>query len=235
MDRTGIDIHEAPQRSSFWQKLGPGGLTSFLLAFAVGLGGLALPWVVCIRRVLKHRHGHPWQGADAILVLGRRLVRDEPTEVFQARLAEAAALFRAGAAPRVIVAGGVTGRATRSEAEAGLAWLRSAGIPEAALVAEGRSQHTLENLFYVREDLRRNGWTRLILVSDPLHLARAGALARGLGLQVVCRPAQNCPPRPGSGAWLGRVATEGFLLLWYHTGMAYSRVIRSRRQLARVT
>lgn len=235
MEGNGIDIHEAPPRSSFWQKLGPGGLASFLLAFAVGLGGLALPWVVCIRRVLKQRHGHPEQGADAILVLGRRLARDEPTEVFRARLAEAAALFRAGAASRVIVAGGVTGRATRSEAEAGLAWLRSAGIPEAALVAEGRSQHTLENLFYVREDLRRNGWTRLILVSDPLHLARAGALARGLGLQVVCRPAQNCPPRPGSRAWLGRVATEGFLLLWYHTGMAYSRVIRSRRQLARVT
>lgn len=235
MERNGIVIHEAPPRSSFWQKLGPGGLASFLLAFLVGLGGLGLPWVICIRRVLKQRHGHSGQSADAILVLGRRLERDEPTEVFRARLAEAAALFRSGAAPRVIVAGGVTGRATRSEAEAGLAWLRSAGIPEAALLEESRSQHTLENLFYVREDLRRNGWTRLILVSDPLHLARAGALARGLGLEVACRPARSCPPRPGSGAWLGRAAVEGFLLLWYHTGMAYSRVIRSQRQLARVT
>lgn len=235
MERNGIDIHEAPPRSTFWQKLGPGGLASFLLAFLVGAGGLALPWLLCVRRVVNRRVGDTRMAGDAVLVLGRRLERDEPTEVFRARLEEAAALFRAGAAPRVIVAGGVTGRATRSEAEAGLDWLRSAGIPEAALLGEGRSQHTLENLFYVREELRRNGWTRLILVSDPLHLARAGALARGLGLEVVCRPAQNCPPRSGSLAWLGRAATEGFLLLWYHTGMIYSRIIRSRRQLARVT
>lgn len=235
MEQDGIDIHEAPPRSTFWQKLGPGGLASLLLALFVCLGGLTLPWIICIRRVLKQRQGHPGQGADAILVLGRRLERDEPTEVFRARLAEAAALFRAGGAPCVIVAGGVTGRATRSEAEAGLAWLRLAGIPESALLGEGRSQHTLENLFYVRDEMRRNGWNRLILVSDPLHLARVEALARGLGLEVACRPARGCPPPPGSLAWMARAATEGFFLLWYHTGMAYSRLIGSRRQLARVT
>ncbi len=82
---------------------------------------------------------------------------------------------------------------------------------------------------------RRQGWGRLILVSDPLHLARAAALAQGLDMAVACRPAQDCPPPSGSPAWWARAAAEGFLLLWYRTGMAYSRLIRSRRQLARVT
>ncbi len=235
MERDGIDIHEAPPQSTFWQKLGPGGMASFLLTFLVGGLGFGVPWALCVRRVLQRRGGDPEAGADVILVLGRRLEGDHPTAVFRARLAEAVRLFHAGAAPRVIVAGGVTGRATLSEAEAGRAWLGRAGLPAGALLVEDRSQHTLENLFYVREEARRQGWGRLILVSDPLHLARAAALAQGLGLAVACRPAQDCPPPSGSPAWWARAAAEGFLLLWYRTGMAYSRLIRSRRQLARVT
>ncbi|HEX9011665.1 MAG TPA: YdcF family protein [Holophagaceae bacterium] len=228
-------IYTAPPGSTFWQKLGPGGLASFLLAAAGTVLLLGLPVAWRVRRVLREAEGEPLAPADLILVLGRRLQGDRPTPVFEARLAHAADLWRRELAPRILVAGGVTGRAALSEAEAGRAWLLTRGVPASALLTEDQSQHTLENLFHVRETLRAEGWRDLLLVSDGLHLARAGALAEGLGLRVRRSPAPGCPPRRGSLAWCRRAAVEAFLLHWYHTGLAYSRLIRSRRQLERVT
>jgi len=227
--------YAAPSRSNFLQKLGPGGIASFLLALGSGLALLGLPVFLRLRSVHRVAQGDHPEAADAILVLGRKLENDQPTAIFQARLAHAADLWRKGIAPRIVVAGGLTGNASRSEAEVGLAWLAARGVDPGALLAEDRSQHTLENLFNVRAHLRAEGWRRLVLVSDPLHLARASALARGLGLEVRCVPAPGCPPAPRSLGWWPRALPEAFLLPRYPTGMAYSRLIGSKRQLERVT
>ena len=228
-------IYAAPVRASFRQKLGPGGAASLGWALLSCLGLLGLPWLYRSAQVLRGTRGDESGVADAILVLGRRLEGDALTAVFEARLAPAESLWRAGLAPRIFVAGGTTGPASRSEAEAGREWLLARGIPEVAILLEDRSQHTLENLFNVRIEMRAQGWTTLLIVSDPLHLARAKATARGLDLAVRCCPAPAAPPRPGSLGWWARAATEGFLLHWYHTGMLYSRLLGSREQLKRVT
>ncbi|HJW71821.1 MAG TPA: YdcF family protein [Geothrix sp.] len=225
----------APPRASFLQKLGPGGAVSLGLAFATAIGLLGLPWLYRLRQVLRMAHGDEAAPADAILVLGRRLDRNQITPVFEARLAKAAALWRLGIAPRIFVAGGTTGDANRSEAEVGLEWLLAQGVPGSSIHLEDRSQHTLENLFNIRAQMRALGCHSLLLVSDPLHLARARATAEGLSLRVACVPAQDCPPRRGGTGWWWRAAQEAFLLHWYHTGMLYSRLIRSERQLERVT
>lgn len=227
--------YHAPPRASFLQKLGPGGAGSLGLAILTVLGLLGLPWVFRLRQILKGVHGDEPMASDAILVLGRQLRGDWLTPVFEARLAHAEALWWEGLAPRIFVAGGVTGTAVRSEAEAGRDWLVARGIPEAAILMEDRSQHTLENLFNVRVQMRTAGWRTLLLVSDPLHLARAGATARGLDLEVRCSPAPHTLPSLGTLAWWQRAAQEAFLLHWYHTGMLYSRLLRSKRQLERVT
>lgn len=232
---TGERPYTAPPRATFLQKLGPGGLASFLLAAGGSVLLLGLPVGWHLRRVLREAEGDPIEPADLILVLGRRLQGDRPTAIFEARLAHAADLWRRGLAPRILVAGGLTGRSTLSEAEAGRAWLAGHGVPAEALFTEDQSQHTLENLFHVRETLRTENWGAPILVSDGLHLARAGALAEGLGLRVHRSAAPGCPPHRGSWAWYRRAVTEAFFLHWYHTGMVYSRIIGSRRQLERVT
>ncbi|MDP1831047.1 MAG: YdcF family protein [Geothrix sp.] len=227
--------YHAPPRAGFHQKLGPGGAASLSLAVVTVLGLLGLPWVFRFRQVLRGVHGDESGSVDAILVLGRRLEGDWLTPVFEARLAHAEALWRQGFAPRIFVAGGTTGTAARSEAEAGRDWLLARGVPDAAILLEDRSQHTLENLFNVRVHMRAEGWRTLLVVSDPLHLARAMATARGLDLEARCSPAPDAPPSPGTLAWWRRAALEAFLLHWYHTGMSYSRLIRSERQLERVT
>jgi uncharacterized SAM-binding protein YcdF (DUF218 family) len=227
--------YHAPPRASFLQKLGPGGAVSLGLAVIAVLGFAGLPWLIRLRQVLRGTCGDEPGPADAILVLGRRLEADQLTPVFEARLAQAEALWRRRLAPRIFVAGGTTGDARRSEAEAGRDWLVARGLPVEVLLLEARSQHTLENLFNVRTEMRAAGWRTLLLVSDPLHLARARATAQGLDLAVCCSPAQTSPPVRGSLAWWWRAAQEAFLLHWYHTGMLYSRLIRSERQLERVT
>ncbi|HLP30027.1 MAG TPA: YdcF family protein, partial [Geothrix sp.] len=194
-----------------------------------------LPVLFRLRQVLQGVRGDEAAPADAILVLGRRLERDELTPVFVARLGHALDLWKRGLAPRIFVAGGATGASSRSEAEAGRDWLVAQGVPRAVVLLEDRSQHTLENLFNVRSHMRAEGWHTLLLVSDPLHLTRARATARGLNLEVRCCPAQGCPPPLGTFPAWRRACQEAFLLHWYHTGMAYSRLIRSERQLERVT
>ena len=228
-------VYAAPARSTFWQKLGPGGLPSFGLAALSVVGLLGLPLLWRMREIVGSAPMAEEQPCDLILVLGRKLAGDAPTAVFEARLAHGEALWRAGLAPRIVVAGGITGRATRSEAEAGRAWLLARGVPPGAVLTEGNSQHTLENLFFVRETLRANGWRTLLLVSDPLHLARATAFARGLGLDSRRAPARDCPPAKGSPGWWRRAALEAFFLHWYRTGLIYTRCFGSKRQLERVT
>ena len=227
--------YTAPARSGFWQKLGPGGFASFALAAGSVILLLGLPLIGRMIQVLRGAREDAPAPSDAILVMGRKLQADKPSEVFVARLAHAESLWRAGLAPRIIVAGGLTGRASISEAEAGRAWLMARGLPYETVLTEDQSQHTLENLFLVRETLRVQGWRTLLMVSDPLHLARAMALAGGLGLAARPAPARACPPVKGSFGWWKRAAFEAFFLHWYRTGMLYSRIIGSKRQLERVT
>jgi len=225
-------------RKSFvklWRDMGPGGPSSITLAMLSATLGLGLPVLYRLRAVLGHARRDERAAADLILVLGRELREDRPTPVFRARLEHGARLLHEGWAPRILVSGGVTGDSRVSEAEAGREHLLARGLPASAILTEAGSRHTLENLFNVRETLRREGWQRLLLVSDPLHLARAATVARGLQLDVLLSPAADCPPARGSMGWMLRAGHEAFLLHWYHVGMTYSRAIRSQRLLGRVT
>jgi uncharacterized SAM-binding protein YcdF (DUF218 family) len=223
-----------PHVSDRWRDfLGPGALPSLAVAALLALLGLGLPVLWRLSQVLSAARRDEQYAADVILVLGRSLEKDRPTPVFEARLAHGAALWRQGLAPRILVTGGLTGRSTSTEAEAGRQFLLAAGVPPQAILLEDRSRYTLENLFHAREILRREDWRRVLVVSDPLHLARARAFATGLGLSTWTSPAIAAAPA-GPRWWL-RAVTEACLLHWYHSGVLFSRLIGNRRYLARVT
>ena len=215
--------------------LGPGALTSLVLAMVSTVLTLGLPVFYRLREVLRQAAIDEREASDVVLIFGRVLQEDHPSEVFRARLDHGATLLRDGLASRIIVTGGMTGNATRSEAEAGRDYLLDLGLPEEALLTEDQSKHSLENLFNARETLREKNWSKLILVSDPLHMARVSALAQGLALDFRCSPAVDSPPRKASFGWWTRALREAFFVHWYHTGMLYSRTIRSKRLLSRVT
>ena len=85
----------------------------------------------------------------------------------------------------------------------------------------------------MRQTARDRGWRRLLAVSDPLHLARVLAVGRGFGLDLGYSAAAAPYPR-GWRYWL-QALSEAHLLHWYRSGVAYSRLMRKERYLARVT
>lgn len=133
--------------------------------------------------------------ADAIVVLGAAQYSGRPSPVLQARLDQAAALYRRGLAPRVILTGGTAPGDRTSEAAVGRAYLRRAGIPATALFmeSEGRTTHT--SLDAVAALAAPLGIRRVILVSDPFHLLRARTIARRLGFEALTSPAHRLPLR----------------------------------------
>lgn len=121
------------------------------------------------------------EARDAIVVLGASLGPDDSlTPILAERVASAAALFAAGAAPRVVTTGGVTGRASRAEAAVLAEALVAAGVPHAAIVVEDRAQTTFDNARLTAALLAPGA--RVWLVTQPFHAKRAEHLFRGAGL-----------------------------------------------------
>ena len=119
---------------------------------------------------------------DAIVVLGAPLAAgDRLTEVLTERVDAAASLYALGAAPVVVTTGGVTRRATRSEAHVIAEGLIARGVPVDAVVVEDRSRSTAQNAAFARALLgdRRRIW----IVTQPFHARRARWLFRRAGFE----------------------------------------------------
>jgi uncharacterized SAM-binding protein YcdF (DUF218 family) len=81
------------------------------------------------------------------------------------------------------MSGGGAGPVTEAAAMRDLA--REAGIPETALLVEAESRNTFENAANTARLLQQTGKSRIVLVSDRLHLPRAARLFRRAGLKVI--------------------------------------------------
>jgi len=145
------------------------------------------------RQTRKIVTGAPACCYDAIVVLGGGVMPAAPPYVMEPYLTEsadrvwlAARLYRSGAAPRVILSGGSfvnqQGGPATTEAEAMRRFLLDLGVPEKAIVSEGNSLNTIENIRNVRALLKGG---RVALVTSAYHMPRAAALARRAGLDFA--------------------------------------------------
>jgi uncharacterized SAM-binding protein YcdF (DUF218 family) len=122
--------------------------------------------------------------ADAIVVLGCRLFAGgRPSERLRRRMRLGVGLYHEGAAPLLVMSGGGAGPAAEAAVMRDLA--REAGVPETALLLEPESRNTFENATNTARLLQEAGKSRIVLVSDRLHLPRAVRLFRQAGLDVV--------------------------------------------------
>lgn len=135
---------------------------------------------------------------EAIVVLGGSIgaavppLRPDP-KLFDSsdRLWHAARLFHRGLAPRIIVSGGsymvAAGQAppAQTEALAMRQFLVALGVPESAIVMEGKSLNTIENM---RETRALVGTGHVALVTSGFHMPRALRLARKAGLDAEAFP-----------------------------------------------
>ncbi len=125
--------------------------------------------------------------ADVALVPGAAVWTARPAPVFAARLDAAAALYRAGRV-RMIVTTGARAEGDRvSEAEAAVRYLTVRhGLPVSALRLESVSRTTASNARIAAHLVPRGA--RVLVVTDPLHAARAVQLARRAGLDAHAAP-----------------------------------------------
>lgn len=136
--------------------------------------------------------------ADAIVILGGTVAGARPPRrpVFgfgpgSDRVWHAAALYRAGKAPRILVAAGNQPHESdqQIEADAIAQALTILGVPAAAIHKEGASRNTWENANNLKPMLAPLGIRRVLLVTSSHHMARAmktfGLSWQGLGVELI--------------------------------------------------
>jgi uncharacterized SAM-binding protein YcdF (DUF218 family) len=116
------------------------------------------------------------QHFDTLIMLGFPAAADgKPSPEQRERVMEAVREFKSGRASHLIVTGGAAhNRWTEAMIEAELA--REAGVPADAVLVEGRSTNTIENVWYAWQIMQAHGWTSAEVVSSPSHLPRASLI-----------------------------------------------------------
>lgn len=131
--------------------------------------------------------------ADAIVVLGAAHYNGEPSPVLRARLDHARALYRRQLAGVIVVTGGRQPGDRLSEAAAGATYLARRGVPQSAILREVNGRNSWESLAAAAAELKKRKKDDVILVSDPFHSARIGAIAGELGLNAAVSPTRTSP------------------------------------------
>lgn len=179
-----------------------------LVLLVIALPLLYLGWTAAdIRQTSKRdERSH----ADAIVVMGAAQYDGRPSAVFRARLDHARELQKDGVAPLVVVLGGKREGDRFTEAQAGAAYLERT-LPASRVTGVGTGRNTLESLKAFRDFAAKHRLHHIVIVSDPLHLARSQEMAEKLGLEVsVSRPAGG--PASARGVALLR---ETIVLTYY--------------------
>lgn len=160
-------------------------LVWFLLgALALWLSGVAI-WI---------SSGPSWQNntsADVAMVLGAAVNDTEPSPVFQARIDQAIELYKQGRVRYLLFTGGLSAEDSLAESQAARAYAISRGVAEKDILIEERSETTHQNLVEAQRVMKEHNLTSAIIVSDPLHLRRALAMAKSLEMDATVSPARN--------------------------------------------
>jgi uncharacterized SAM-binding protein YcdF (DUF218 family) len=123
--------------------------------------------------------------ADVIIVLGAAAYDARPSPVFAERIRHGIDLYQRGLAKHLIFTGGFGNGARFSESQVAQRYALKHGVPRQAILIETRSRTTHQNLQQAAVLMKAHGFKRAIVVSDPLHMARALRLAREAGIDAL--------------------------------------------------
>jgi uncharacterized SAM-binding protein YcdF (DUF218 family) len=129
--------------------------------------------------------------ADAAIVLGAAVVRDQPSPVFRERLNHAIQLYQTGQVETLIFTGGVGNRDELAEAEVGRNYAVAQGVDPADILLETSSTSTYENLRNAQAVAQQNGLKTFLIVSTPNHMRRALAIAADLNMVAYSSPTRT--------------------------------------------
>lgn len=158
---------------------------------------------------------------QAIVVLGAAQYNGRPSAVLRARLDHAVNLWRRELAPVIVVTGGRQPGDRFTEATAAANYLLGRGVPDRAVLREVSGESSWQSLAATAAFLKARDISRVLLVSDPFHSYRIGAIADELGLDAHTSPTRDSP--------IGGTA-EARYMLRETAAVALGRVIGFRRE-----
>ncbi|MFZ6731737.1 YdcF family protein [Undibacterium sp. Ji42W] len=123
--------------------------------------------------------------ADAAIILGASVWKDRPSPVFAERIKHGIHLYKNGQVQYLIFTGGLSEGDTLSESTAARQYAIAGGIPAEKILTEEASKNTHQNLVQACKLMRGHQIQNVMLVSDPLHMKRAMAMANALQLHAI--------------------------------------------------
>ena len=132
--------------------------------------------------------GLPDKKVDCILILGAGLRNDEPSPMLRERLDRGAALYKAGAADKILVTGD-NSKTDYNEVQGMENYLvNEAGVPLKDIVKDHAGFSTYESMYRAKEIFCVKS---AIVVTQKYHLYRATYIARNLGIEAYGADAQE--------------------------------------------
>ena len=121
-----------------------------------------------------------FQGADCIMVLGCQVKSDGTlSHMLEDRLKRGVALYKAGAAPKLLMSGD-HGRTNYNEVAAMKQYAVEQGVPSEDIFMDHAGFSTYESVYRARDIFQVK---RIIIVTQEYHLYRALHCAKALGLE----------------------------------------------------
>ena len=157
-----------------------------LIALAISL--LVAGFLVVAYGIVRFGAEERDNSADVAIVLGAAAWWNKPSPVYRERINQAVALYKQGRVRLIIFTGGTRHAGYPSEAEVGRQFAESNGVPPWAILVDGDSHTTWQNLQNAKVLMESGGLHSALLVSDPLHMQRAMTMAKDIGIQVEPAP-----------------------------------------------
>ncbi len=116
--------------------------------------------------------------SDAAIVLGAAVWNRNPSPVFAERINHAIYLYEEGIVEKIIFTGGFFNDSTLSESQVAKTYAEKMGVKSNDIFIEEKSKNTKENLLFAREILKKEKFSKVLLVSDPIHMKRVSIIAK---------------------------------------------------------
>lgn len=160
-----------------------------LFRWALGLlAGVALWAAITAALIVQGGQDQSAPQADTAIILGAAVRGSAPSPVFAERIRHGITLYKSGRVKHLLFTGGYGDGARLAESEVGRDVAVAAGVPAKAIFIERHSHTTLQNIKEAKTVMQREGITSAIIVSDPLHLYRAGMMAKANGIDATTSP-----------------------------------------------
>lgn len=172
-----------------------------LRRFGAGVVGLlAVYYLATLWIVFRTGNTDQARPVDAIVVMGAAQYDGRPSPQLAGRLDHVVDLWQQGLAPLVVTTGGKRPGDRFTEAHASATYLQDRGVPAEAIVQVGGST-SYDSLRSARDELRRRGLRRVLLVSDPYHALRIRLVGQELGLTAYVSPTPTSTVSGNASFW----------------------------------